>query len=60
MLIPFKRLPTKNVAGIIHIAAHEAEEIHDYLRKGVKRVVCIQANPAKTNCYDKRLPLIVI
>ena len=39
MLIPFSKLFTinKKINGIIHIGAHELEELPDYLRKKNKK-----------------------
>ena len=33
--------------GIIHIGAHELEELPDYLKGNIKRIIWIEANPEK-------------
>lgn len=47
MLIPFKYMPTLSIKGIIHLGAHEAEELSDYQEAGVGRVLWVEANPSK-------------
>ena len=50
MLINFNDLLLSNtVKGIIHIGAHELEELEDYLKANVSKVIWIEANPNK---YD--------
>ena len=34
MLIPFEKMPLNSIKGIIHIGAHEAEELTDYISLG--------------------------
>ncbi len=46
MLINFNDLfLLKKVNGIIHIGAHELEELSRYLKRNVSRVIWIEANP---------------
>lgn len=45
MLIPFRQLPHRSIRGIIHIGAHEAEELNDYVSCGINRVLWVEANP---------------
>jgi len=47
MLIPFTFFKFINIKGIIHIGAHEAEELIPYVRKGINKVLWIEANPEK-------------
>jgi FkbM family methyltransferase len=47
MLIPFKRMPVGDIRGIIHIGAHEAEELHGYSSVGISKVLWVEANPLK-------------
>ena len=57
MLIPFPKLFTinKKIKGIIHIGAHELEELPDYLRKKIRKIIWIEANPKKSSLIKKRL-----
>ena len=57
MLIPFSYLLTlKNkISGIVHIGAHELEELPSYLKKRVKDIIWIEANPAKYNLIENRI-----
>jgi hypothetical protein len=45
MLIPFKNLPYRSINGIIHIGAHQAEELKTYLDCGIEDVLWVEANP---------------
>ena len=57
MLINFNDLffiPRK-VKGIIHIGAHELEELQDYLNGNVRRIIWIEANPDKYNFIEKKI-----
>ena len=57
MLINFNDLlflPSK-VKGIIHIGAHTLEELPDYLKGNVRRIIWIEANPEKYNFIEERL-----
>lgn len=57
MLIPFKYLilfPIQ-VKGIIHIGAHELEELNQYLGKNIRRIIWIEANPQKYDFLKKKL-----
>ena len=49
MLIPFMNLIfyQRKIRGIIHIGAHELEEMNDYLNSGVKKIIWVVANPEK-------------
>ena len=57
MLIPFNYLIIlkKKISGIIHIGAHELEELPAYLEKKVKNIIWIEANPAKYNLIQERI-----
>lgn len=48
MLIPYNQLIKKyniQVSGIIHVGAHLAEELHDYVSNGTSNIIWIEANP---------------
>jgi FkbM family methyltransferase len=57
MLIPFNYLFIfKNrISGIVHVGAHELEELPEYLNKRVKNIIWIEANPAKYEFIEDRL-----
>ena len=56
MLIPFKNLLiNKKIKGIIHIGAHELEEMKDYLKKGINRIIWVEANPEKYKYIEKKI-----
>ena len=57
MLIPLNYLviyPDK-IKGIIHIGAHELEELNAYLRKKIKKVIWIEANKEKYDFIERKL-----
>ncbi len=57
MLIPFNYLLIlKNkIRGIIHIGAHELEELPSYLDKKINNIIWIEANPEKYNFIENRI-----
>ncbi|MDM7953621.1 MAG: FkbM family methyltransferase [Cyanobium sp. CZS 25K] len=55
MLIPLQDLPTARIRGIIHVGAHEAEELDSYAAYGITRVVWIEANPDKASLLTAKL-----
>ena len=57
MLINFNKLVffPKKVTGIIHIGAHNLEELSDYLKGNVDRIVWIEANPEKYAFIESKL-----
>ena len=57
MLIPFNYLVfyPKKVKGIIHIGAHELEELKTYLRRNIEKVIWIEANQEKYKFIEKKL-----
>ncbi len=57
MLIPFSSLIfyPKKIKGIIHIGAHELEEMNDYLNRGVKKIIWVEANPEKYEFIKKTI-----
>jgi FkbM family methyltransferase len=55
MLIPFEKLPMGKVTGVIHVGAHEAEELEGYLLSGIRKVTWIEANPAKVELIKDKL-----
>lgn len=57
MLINPKFLPLSAVRGVIHVGAHEAEELPFYVAAGISRIIWIEANPGKYNILmDKIKP----
>ena len=57
MLIPLKyfinfQIPIK---GIIHVGAHELEELEDYLKRGIDKIIWIEANPEKFKTIEKKI-----
>ena len=57
MLINFNELLflSNKVNGIIHIGAHKLEELPDYLKGNVRRVIWVEANPEKYYFIEERL-----
>ena len=55
MLIPFNQLPTKNIKGIIHIGAHEVEELNQYVSAGITNVLWVEANPNKQKLIEEKI-----
>ncbi len=58
MLISLKEIKEKynlEFKNIIHIGAHKAEELNDYVSAGIKKVVWVEANPTLVN-YLKTEP----
>jgi len=55
MLIPFNQLPINNIKGIIHIGAHEAEELDQYVSAGITNVLWVEANPNKQKIIEKKI-----
>jgi len=55
MLISIHDLPTARIQGIIHVGAHEAEEMGAYEAYGITRVVWIEANPSKASLLRSKL-----
>ena len=62
MLINFNDLflLSSTVNGIIHIGAHNLEELPDYLKGNVRRIIWIEANPEKYNFIEEKfLPISI-
>ena len=55
MLIPFKSMPTSLIRGIVHVGAHEAEELSDYLVSGIEHVLWVEANPSKWSLLEEKI-----
>ena len=55
MLIPFNRMPVGDIKGIIHIGAHEAEELPDYCNAGISKVLWVEANPLKWDLLTEKI-----
>lgn len=47
MLIPIHRFLGDKVKGIIHVGAHTAEELEYYLSNDYRKIIWIEANPAR-------------
>ena len=65
MLIPFQFLIDKigiKVRGILHIGAHECEEIGDYIRYGVPmdNIYWVEAMANKVDLMKRRIPSLKI
>jgi FkbM family methyltransferase len=64
MLIPFNKikgfLQTKNIIinGVLHIGAHECEELAAYIQEGVSEIDWIEANPELVERMKKRGVLV--
>ena len=56
MLIPLKYLINFQIPikGIIHVGAHELEEMNDYLKRGIDKIIWIEANPEKYRNIEKK------
>jgi len=55
MLIPFRKLPTHSIRGIIHLGAHEPEELADYAACGQVKVLWVEANPDKWSILSTKI-----
>ena len=55
MLIPFCYLPLDRIRGIIHIGAHECEELDSYIQDADRPVIWIEANPEKIPVIQKKI-----
>jgi FkbM family methyltransferase len=55
MLISLGDLPTAKIRGIIHVGAHDAEELDAYKAYGITRIVWIEANPDKATLLSEKL-----
>ena len=56
MLIPFNSLfLDRKISGIIHIGAHELEELSAYKNKNIQKIIWIEANPSKYNFIEKKI-----
>lgn len=52
MLLNISSLGLRRLHGAIHIGAHNAEELEDYLKKGIRKILWVEANPDR---YDEIL-----
>ena len=57
MLIPLKYIINfqKPIKGIIHVGAHELEEMDDYLKRGIDKIIWIEANPDKYKIIENKI-----
>ncbi len=57
MLIPFSDLLIfkQKIKGVIHVGAHELEEMRSYLQKRVKKIIWIEANPFKYKFIEEKI-----
>jgi len=64
MLIPLHSLVQKyniNMKGILHVGAHECEELNDYLRYiSIDKILWVEALPDKVAVCKKRYPNVLI
>jgi len=63
-LIPLRDLANKysiNIKGVLHVGAHECEELYDYLQHvSMKQILWIEALPEKVELCQQRFPGILI
>jgi len=58
MLINFKSiLKIVNIKGIIHVGAHELEELPFYLGENIKNIIWIEANPGKYELIENKIKI---
>lgn len=57
MLIPFADLLffRRKITGIIHIGAHELEELNSYINKNIRKIIWIEPNPYKHKFIEDKL-----
>ncbi len=55
MLIPFGHMPVRLIRGIIHVGAHEAEELSDYREARIEHILWVEANPSKWSFLEDKL-----
>lgn len=55
MLIPFYQMPVGDIKGVIHIGAHEAEELSGYCNFGISNVLWVEANPLKWDLLTEKI-----
>jgi FkbM family methyltransferase len=55
MLIPFDKMPVGDIKGVIHIGAHEAEELSGYCNVGISKVLWVEANPLKWDLLIEKI-----
>lgn len=58
MLIPFSFLPRSRINGIIHVGAHECEELETYVEDRVRKVLWIEANPDKYTQVQEKISAV--
>lgn len=57
MLITLDQIVNKyqmNITGILHVGAHECEEMNDYLKHGINNVYWVEAMPNKVDEMKKK------
>lgn len=57
MLIPFNLLPVKKIRGIIHIGAHECEELDTYIHDCQRSILWVEANPEKEKAIQRKIAM---
>jgi len=55
VLIPFGKLPVGSINGIIHVGAHEGEELDGYVAAGKSSVLWVEANPEKWHLLSEKI-----
>lgn len=55
MLIKKSDLGNLKIKGVVHVGAHECEELNTYLSLGVDRIIWIEANPGKYAIIEEKI-----
>lgn len=55
MFIPFNKLLLSKIKGIIHLGAHEAQELDDYIKQKITNIIWVEANPNKYELLEKKI-----
>ena len=48
-------MPVGDIKGVIHIGAHEAEELSGYSNFGISKVLWVEANPLKSDLLTEKI-----
>ena len=48
-------MPVGDIKGVIHIGAHEAEELSGYSNFGISKVLWVEANPLKWDLLTEKI-----
>lgn len=55
MLLRYDELGLTGVNGVIHVGAHEAEELEGYVEQGIQRVLWVEANCDRYDAIIKKI-----